>query len=78
MEVEVWYGVLVPAATPRPIVQRLNAEIVKIAQSPDIGKRLVELGAEPRGSSPEEFAALIKRDSDRWGEVIRSAGIKLD
>lgn len=78
MEVEVWYGVLVPAATPRPIVQRLNAEIVKIAQSPDIGKRLVELGAEPRGSSPEEFAALIRREVTTWAAVVKASGATAD
>ncbi|MDB5926397.1 MAG: hypothetical protein JWN13_5333 [Betaproteobacteria bacterium] len=70
-----WYGVLAPAATPRPIVQKLNSEIVRIARTPDVRERLAADGADPVGSSPEEFAAYIKRELARWARVIEQARI---
>ena len=70
-----WYGVLAPAATPRPIVQKLNSEIVRIARTPEVRERLVADGADPVGSSAEEFAAYIKRELARWARVIEQARI---
>src|SRR6185436_18977058 len=57
--VQLWYGILAPAAIPGPLVARMNAEIVKAIRSPDLGKRLVEAGVEPLTSTPEEFAKFI-------------------
>ena len=71
----VWYGVLAPAGTPRNIVARLNTEIVKIVQSPDMRKTMSSEGAEPVGSTPEEFSELIKSEIPRWKKVIGEAGI---
>jgi len=70
-----WYGVLAPAHTPRAIVQKLNGEIVRIAQSPDVRERLAADGADPVGNSPEEFAVYIKRELARWARVIEQARI---
>ena len=77
-EVSVWFGVLAPAGTPRDIVSRLNAIIVKALVSPDTRERLAGQGAEPIGNTPEEFTAQMQRDLVKWAKVVKSAGIKLD
>src|SRR5918999_2022972 len=77
-EVTTWYGVLAPAGTPRPIVTRLNSELVKVMHSPELKERLAATGTEPLTSTPDEFAAYIKREIAKWGEVVRKAGVKAD
>ena len=77
-EVTTWYGVLAPAGTPRPIIARLNAELVKVVHSPEVKERLAATGTEPLTSTPEEFAAYIQREIAKWGDVIRKAGVKAD
>jgi tripartite-type tricarboxylate transporter receptor subunit TctC len=77
-EVTTWYGVLAPAGTPKNIVLRLNAELVKIMHSPELKEKLTATGTEPLTSTPEEFAAYIQREIAKWGEVIRKAGVKAD
>ena len=71
-----WYGVLAPAGTPKEIVQTLAAAIAKAARAPDIKQKLLDQGAEPAPSTPEEFAAIIKDEVPKWAEVIKAAGIK--
>ena len=71
-----WYGVLVPAATPRPVVQRLHTEVARAVKTPEVRERLASEGAEPIGSTPEEFAAHIKAEMTRLGKVIREANLK--
>lgn len=71
-----WYGVQVPARTPRNIVERLHAEIVKALPQPEVGARLAADGAESVGSSPQQFAAHIKAERDKWAKVIKETGIK--
>ncbi len=71
-----WYGVLAPAGTPRDIVIRLNAEIVRALQAADVRGRLAADGAEPVGGSPAEFAALIKSEISKWAKVAAAAGIR--
>ncbi len=73
-----WYGLLFPAGTPRPIVLRLNEELNRITKQPDVIEKLVAIGVEPRSSTPEEFAEVIRNDYARWGRVIREAGIRGD
>ncbi len=75
-EVQGWYGVLGPARTPREIVARLSGEIIKLAKNPDIRARLVKQGAEPVGSTHEEFTALISSDHAKWAKVIKAANIQ--
>jgi tripartite-type tricarboxylate transporter receptor subunit TctC len=77
-EVTTWYGVLAPAGTPRNVVARLNGELVKIMHSPELKERLAATGTEPLTSTPEEFAAHIKREIAKWGEVVRKAGVRAD
>jgi tripartite-type tricarboxylate transporter receptor subunit TctC len=71
-----WYGVLAPAGTPREIVARLHDEIARALRDADVGKRLAADGAEPVGSSPEEFAAFIRSEGEKWAKVAQAAGIK--
>ena len=68
-------SLLAPAATPGPIIRRMNAEVVKALRAPEVVARLTELGAVPAPSSPEEFAAILKRDGDTWGKLIREKNI---
>jgi tripartite-type tricarboxylate transporter receptor subunit TctC len=73
-----WYGVLAPAATPREIVGRLNAEINGALRSSEVRERLAALGAEPTGGTPEQFAATIRADTARWAKVVADAAIRID
>ena len=71
-----WYGVLAPAGTPRAIVTRLHAQIVRVLQLPDIRQRFSTDGAEAVGSSPEEFTTFIRAETAKWAQVIKDAGIR--
>jgi tripartite-type tricarboxylate transporter receptor subunit TctC len=73
-----WYGVLAPAGTPREIVTRLHDAIVRALRDAEVGKRLAADGAEPVGSSPEEFAAFIKSETGKWAKVATAAGIRAE
>jgi tripartite-type tricarboxylate transporter receptor subunit TctC len=73
-----WNGVLVPAGTPRPVVNRLNGEINAILKDPDVVKKLNASGFDLVGGTPEEFGALIKAEADKWAPIIKSANIKID
>ena len=71
-----WYGLVAPRATPRPIIDRLSAEIVKAARSPEMAKRLVAEGSEAVGTTPAEFATFIRAEHAQWSKVIKQGGIK--
>lgn len=71
-----WYAIFAPAATPREIVARLNAEIVRAMASPDVRKRFVELATDADSSTPDELGAYHRREIKKWAEVVRTAGIK--
>jgi tripartite-type tricarboxylate transporter receptor subunit TctC len=71
-----WYGIFAPAGTPKAVVAKLNGEIAKILQSPDIREKLMQDGAEPVGDSPEAFDRFFRAEIDKWGKVIRQAGIE--
>ncbi len=73
-----WYGLLAPQATPRAIVMKLNAETVAILKVPEVRERLLADGAEPVGNTPEQFGAFIKAEIDKWGKVIKAAGLKAE
>ena len=75
---DAWHGLLAPAGTPMPIVERLAAETAKVINHPDIHKRLTDIGLTPIGDTPAQFAATVKSDFDKWGKAIRAANIKLD
>jgi len=71
-----WFGVLAPTATPRAIVVRLHGEIVRVLQAADVRGRLSADGADPVGSSPEEFAAFLRAETAKWAKVVKDAGIQ--
>ena len=73
-----WVGMVAPAKTPKDIVNRLNREIVDILKQKDVSEKLNQQGALPVGDSPEQFAAYIKAEIDKWGAVVRAANIKAD
>jgi tripartite-type tricarboxylate transporter receptor subunit TctC len=77
-EVTTWYGVLAPAGTPRPVVARLNGELVKILYSPDMKDKLNAMGTDPVTSTPEEFAAYLRQETAKWANVVLKAGLKAD
>ena len=70
-----WYGVLVPAKTPRPIINRLNREIVAVLNLPDVKKILFASGLDAAPSTPEQFGAYIRSEKDKWEKVIKAAGL---
>jgi tripartite-type tricarboxylate transporter receptor subunit TctC len=76
LDVALWYGMVAPAGTPRPIVERLNAELVKILDLPEIRRSLADQGADVAGGSPEAFGTFMREESERWGAVVQQAGIK--
>jgi tripartite-type tricarboxylate transporter receptor subunit TctC len=77
-EYVVWYGVLGPAGMPADIVGRLNSELVKIARQPDMKEKLTGEGGDVVGSSPEEFAAFIKRELQSSATLVKAARVKPD
>lgn len=77
-EVIIWYGVLAPSGIPKPIISRLNQEIKKIVQIPDVKERLAAQGAEAISSTPEEFARKIKEDMNKWAKIVQSSGARPD
>ena len=77
-DVQPWFGIVAPAGTPEPIVQRLNAEIGKVMQQPEVRARLASQGAEPTTGTPREFGTFIEAEIARWAQVVKASGAKLD
>jgi tripartite-type tricarboxylate transporter receptor subunit TctC len=77
-EIGSWQAVFAPAGTPKPIVERLHAEIAKILKTPDVAKRLTDLGLELNGMPPAEFAAFLKTEVPRLGKIVKDSGAKAD
>ncbi|ADX47725.1 protein bugT-like protein [Paracidovorax avenae ATCC 19860] len=73
-----WFGMFAPAATPAPVVAKLNATIVKVLAQPDIRKKLAEQGAEAAGETPAQFADFIQKESVKWGRVVKESGASVD
>lgn len=76
-EAATWIGAAAPVGLARPILNRLNSEIVDIMRAPDMRERLVSQGAEPQTSTPEQFAAYIKSENTKWAKIVRDAGITM-
>ncbi|MCC6532867.1 MAG: tripartite tricarboxylate transporter substrate binding protein [Burkholderiales bacterium] len=73
-----WYGIVVAAATPKPLIARMNELLVKAIQAPETRDKLASLGVNGVGNSPEQFLAFWRAESDHWGKLIRTVGIKLE
>ena len=78
VEVVTWYSILTPAKTPRDIVLRLNAEITRALEGREMIDRLVAQGHEPHPSTPEHMRDYIRRELEKWGKIIKVAGVKVD
>ncbi|QDL38494.1 Bug family tripartite tricarboxylate transporter substrate binding protein [Rhodoferax sediminis] len=76
--VPAWKGMMAPAGTPRPIIDKLHAAMVKILAMPDVRKQMINLGAEPAGGTPEQFAEMIKAQTVKWAALVKSTGTTLD
>jgi len=76
--VDNWYGVVGPAGMPKEAIARLNAELVKVLASPDLRERFTADGSEATSSTPEQFAAFIRDEVQKWGKVVREAKVKVD
>jgi tripartite-type tricarboxylate transporter receptor subunit TctC len=77
-ELSSWYGVLAPAKTPRAIVDQLNAAIVKIIAMPEVQQKMIEGGSDPRSSTPDEFMARIRSDTEKFTKLVKDANIKAE
>ena len=73
-----WQGVVAPVGTPREVVARLNAEISRIANAPEMRDRLGKQGADVRTNTPEEFGTFIRSETAKWAKVVKDANIKVD
>nr|WP_234815031.1 tripartite tricarboxylate transporter substrate binding protein [Noviherbaspirillum denitrificans] len=73
-----WFGFLAPAGTPTPIIARLNAEVNRVLKMPEVREKIGAEGGDVQGSTPEEFAALIKSDITKWGQIVKDSGAKID
>jgi tripartite-type tricarboxylate transporter receptor subunit TctC len=78
LEVETWYGVFAPAATPQAVIARVNAEMNALLEQSEIRELLAKQGMAPAGGTPERFGGLVKRELARWPRVVAAAGIKAD
>jgi tripartite-type tricarboxylate transporter receptor subunit TctC len=75
VDVTVWYGLCAPAALPKPILAKLNTDLHKALNAPDVQRRLMEQGVDPAPSTPEQFAAFIRAETEKWAKVVREAGV---
>ena len=73
-----WYGFLAPLKLPRPLIDRVNADLAKVLALPDVKERFTGLGADITPSTPELFGAVMKADADKWSKVVKAASIKAD
>jgi tripartite-type tricarboxylate transporter receptor subunit TctC len=77
-EVTVWFGLVAPAGTPREVVQKLNAEVLRILAMPDVRERFLAQGVEPAGGTPEQFSEHIRTQMAKWAKVVADAGVKAE
>jgi tripartite-type tricarboxylate transporter receptor subunit TctC len=73
-----WFGLLAPAATPKDVVTKLNAEVVKIIHTPEFKKQMFDIGAEPIGNKPEEMAKQIKEETEKFAGLVKAGKVTLD
>jgi tripartite-type tricarboxylate transporter receptor subunit TctC len=77
-DISTWWGFLAPAGTPKEIVAKWNAEVIRILNTPETKAFFAQQGAEPSPTSPEEFAALIRREIPKYAKIVKASGAKVD
>ena len=73
-----WFGMFAPAATPAPVVAKLNAALVKVLADANVKKKIAEQGGEPHGEKPEQFAEFIRNETAKWSQVVKASGASAD
>jgi tripartite-type tricarboxylate transporter receptor subunit TctC len=73
-----WYGLFAPRGTPPDVIARINKETAEVLKDPEVRKQLIDAGLLPHSSSPQEFAAYIKQDAGKWGDVVKKNNIKVE
>jgi tripartite-type tricarboxylate transporter receptor subunit TctC len=71
-----WFGLFVPKGTPKELIAKIHRDVAMVLKDPDIQKRIVSLGAEPGGQTPDEFEARVRSEMELWAKVAKAAGIK--
>ena len=77
-EAPIWLGLMVPAATPKPVIEKLNAEVAKVLQSPDIKDNWAKQGAQPMPMKPDEFGRFLRADIEKWGKLVKATGMQIE
>ena len=77
-DISTWFGIFVPAGTSREVVEKLHGEFARALAAPDVRERMLNLGAEPVGSKPAEFAVYIRGEADKYARVIKASGARVD
>ncbi|HEY7239919.1 MAG TPA: tripartite tricarboxylate transporter substrate-binding protein, partial [Burkholderiales bacterium] len=77
-EAPIWLGLMVPAATPKPVIDKLNAEVVKVLQSADIKENWAKQGAQPMPMKPDEFDRFLRADIEKWGKLVKATAMKIE
>jgi len=77
-EVTNWFGIIAPRGTPKAVIARINSELNKALKTPELRQLLLAQGADPAGGTPEEYAAMIRKDYAKWGKVVRASGARVD
>lgn len=77
-DISTWFGIFVPAGTPRPVVERLHAEFAKALAVPEVREKMLSLGAEPVGNTPEEFTAFVKSEAAKYARLVKASGARVD
>jgi tripartite-type tricarboxylate transporter receptor subunit TctC len=75
VDVTVWYGLCAPSAVPQPIIAKLNSDLHKALNAPDVQRRLMEQGVDPTPTTPEQFAAYIRTETEKWSRVVKEARV---
>jgi tripartite-type tricarboxylate transporter receptor subunit TctC len=76
-DASVWFGVFVPAGTPRPVIDRLHGEILKALQTQDLKSRMVAMGTDVSGMGPDDFSAYVRKEIPKWANLVKAAGVKV-
>jgi tripartite-type tricarboxylate transporter receptor subunit TctC len=77
-DISTWFGIFVPAGASREVVEKLHGEFTRALSAPDVRERMLNLGAEPVGNTPAEFAAYIRSEADKYARVIKASGARAD
>jgi tripartite-type tricarboxylate transporter receptor subunit TctC len=77
-EISGWFGIAAPAGTPRPVIERLGAELQRVMQLPEIRERLLAQGIEPVGNAPAEFSRQVRSELAKWARIVKESGARVD